>query len=71
MSKIYKWLLWYIGYTREEGDEDKFSHMLVRQKKRMGWVWWLFAGSTLFIVTGLLSLLVWLTLHIADFKMKG
>jgi hypothetical protein len=70
MSKIYKWLLWYIGYTREEGDEDKLSHMLVRQKERLGKWWWVLAGSTLIIVAIILAFLIWLTVHIIQLGRK-
>lgn len=71
MNKFYDWLLWITGFQEDEEDDDTFSDMLVRQKQRMGWVWWFFPITTIVFTFCMLILEFWLMFHIIWLKLRG
>lgn len=66
LDKAYHWLLWLAGF--QEGEH--VSDMLARQKSRLGARWWTFPALTFLCALGLLAFLVWLTIHVATYKLK-
>ena len=66
LDKIYHAALWLCGF--QEGEH--VSDMLARQKSRLGKAWWTFPALTFLFALGLIAFLVWLTIHIATFKLR-
>jgi len=66
MATIYQKLLWFMGFKTGE----TISAMLARQKKRLGNWWWLFPITTLLGTLGLFIFEIWLTIHVAAFKLN-
>lgn len=64
LSKAYHWLLWIVGF--QEG--ETVSGMLVRQKQRLGWVWWVLPITTIIVFLGFT---VWLIAHIVKTEKKS
>lgn len=64
MDWLYHKILWFCGFREGEHVSD----MLARQKKRIGWVWWLISIST---IVGFLGFSIWLLWHIATFVLGG
>jgi len=66
LDKAYHAFLWFCGFR--EGEH--ISDMLARQKSRLGKAWWTFPALTFFAVLLLIAFLVWLTIHIATYKLR-
>ena len=66
-DKAYHWFLWFTGFR--EGEH--ISDMLARQKARLGKGWWTLPALTFFAVLLVIAFLIWLTIHIATFKLKN
>lgn len=66
MEGIYKSLLWFLGFP--EG--QTISELLARQKQRLGKWWWLFPIGTIIVCLGLFITSIWLTFHVATFKIE-
>lgn len=66
LDRAYHALLWLGGFREGEHASD----MLARQKSRLGKGWWTFPALTFLFVLGLLAFLIWLTIHIATFKLR-
>jgi hypothetical protein len=67
LDRLYHKFLWFTGFR--EGEH--ISDMLARQKGRLGPGWWTLPALTFLFVLGLLAFLVWLTIHIATYKLKN
>jgi len=67
MTKLYEHLLWFMGFP----SDMYISDMLARQKERLGSWWWCFPIITLISCVGALALSIWLTIHIATYKLGG
>ena len=67
VDRIYHAALWLCGFREGEHVSD----MLARQKSRLGKAWWTLPVLTFLFVLGLLAFLVWLTIHIATYKLKN
>jgi len=50
---------------------EHISNMLARQKKRLGKWWWLFPITTMISTLLLFFLEIYLTIHVATFKLKS
>lgn len=66
LDKAYHWLLWLGGF--QEGEH--VSDMLARQKARIGGWWWVLVAITLLIILGVFIAALWLTRHIATYKLR-
>jgi len=67
LDKAYHKFLWFCGFR--EGEH--ISDMLARQKARFGSWWWFFPVTTFLAFLALGAFLVWLTIHIATFKLHN
>jgi hypothetical protein len=63
IGKVCHAILWFLGFPAGE----HISDMLARQKLRLGKGWWAFPILT---IAGFLTVAVWLTIHIATFKLR-
>lgn len=62
---LYQKLLWFLGFQTG----DTISAQLARQKKRLGWKWFILPGGTILFTIALLAGWIVLTVHIANFKL--
>jgi hypothetical protein len=68
--KLYDWFLWFIGFRKDENDDDTISAMLQRSKERLGSWWWLMSLGTIIFTAVILAFQVWLLFHIIYLKVK-
>lgn len=62
---IYDWFCYYICGLPEG---VHISDYLWEQKRRLGWMWWIFPITTILSTVALLALEVWLVFHIVFYK---
>ncbi|MFC1846772.1 hypothetical protein ACFLYS_01770 [Chloroflexota bacterium] len=56
IGKAYKGLLYFFGFALEPAevpdDGEKITYMLRRQKRRLGWTWWLLVTIPSLLIAG-------------------